>query len=323
VTPLPGLDPAEYVPHRLHGADQLFPETNCYVDVWIELLHAHGLEPTAMLAFCAAIDWEGDQWTFFKPPHSDLEALYGVEIEELSVYRPLADHVAVLLALGRTTIVEVDAFWLPDVAGRAYGITHEKTSIAPSSIDPVARRMRYFHNGGLFELEGDDFDEVLRTASAAQRPVMLPGYAELVKLDRLRRHDERDLRRMATGLLARHVARLPEGNPVAAFAEQLGSDLTALQGDVEAYHAYAFATLRQCGAAWSMLAEFLGWIGASDAAAAHAASLAGGSRVLLLKLARAVHSGRPLDATTILAEMAATWGALAVELRKARAARVA
>src|SRR4029079_1878071 len=81
VTGLAELDPATYVPHRLHGADRLFAETNCYVDVWIELLHAHGLEPAAMLAFCAAIDWEGDQWTFFKPPHADLEALYGVEIE--------------------------------------------------------------------------------------------------------------------------------------------------------------------------------------------------------------------------------------------------
>jgi hypothetical protein len=323
VTVLDALDPVAYVPHRLHGAGQAWPETNCYVDVWIELLHAHGLEPTAMLAFCAAIDWEGDQWTFFKPPHADLESLYGVEIEELSVYRPLADHVAGLLRLGRTTIVEVDAFWLPDVVGRAYRLAHEKTSIAPSSIDAAARRLRYFHNGGLFELEGDDFDEVLRTAAARQPAVMLPGYAELVKLDRLRERDERDLRRIAAGLLARHVDRLPETNPVAAFAERLGTDLAALEGDVEAYHAYAFATLRQCGAAWSMLAEFLAWLGASGAAAEQAAALAGGSRTLLLKLARVVHSGRPLDASAILAGMADTWDALAVELQKARAARVA
>jgi hypothetical protein len=152
---------------------------------------------------------------------------------------------------------------------------------------------------------------------------MLPGYAELVKLDRLRERDERDLRRIAAGLLARHVDRLPETNPVAAFAERLGTDLAALEGDVEAYHAYAFATLRQCGAAWSMLAEFLAWLGASGAAAEQAAALAGGSRTLLLKLARVVHSGRPLDASAILAGMADTWDALAVELQKARAARVA
>ena len=100
---------------------------------------------------------------------------------------------------------------------------------------------------------------------------------------------------IAGGLLARHAARLPERNPVAAFAEQLGADLEGLYGDVEAYHAYAFATLRQCGAAWSMLAEFLGWLGQAGAAAALAEELADGSRVLLLKLARATRSGRPLD----------------------------
>ncbi len=323
VTGLSALDPATYVPHPLHGPDRAFPETNCYIDVWIELLHAHGLEPTAMLACCAAIDWEGDQWTFFKPPHADLEALYGVEIEELSVYRPLADHIAVLLRLGRTTIVEVDAFWLPDVAGRAYRIAHEKTSIAPSAIDIAGRRLRYFHNGGLFEVAGDDFDQVLRTAATSYPPDVLPGYAELVKLDRLRQRDERELRRIAAGLLARHAARIPDRNPVAAFAAQLGDDVAALSGDSEAYHAYAFATLRQCGAAWSLLAEFLGWLGRADAAAGHATALADGSRVLLMKLARAARSGKPLDVAANLAAMAATWDTLAGELPKTGAARVA
>ena len=31
-----------WVPHRLHGPDRMWPETNCYVDLWIELLHALG-----------------------------------------------------------------------------------------------------------------------------------------------------------------------------------------------------------------------------------------------------------------------------------------
>jgi hypothetical protein len=46
-------------------------------DVWIELLHAMDLEPHAMLAFTLAVDFEGDQWTFFKPTPGDLWALYG------------------------------------------------------------------------------------------------------------------------------------------------------------------------------------------------------------------------------------------------------
>jgi Domain of unknown function (DUF1839) len=323
VTVLGALDPATYAPHRLHGADRLFPETNCYVDVWIELLHAHGLEPTAMLAFCAAIDWEGDQWTFFKPPLADLEALYGVEVEELSVYRPLADHVGTLLARGRTTIVEVDAFWLPDVAGRTYRTAHEKTSIAPTAIDPVDGRMRYFHNAGLFEVAGEDYAAMLAAGTSPQQSAVLPGYAELVKLERRRDRNARDLRRIAGGLLARHVARLPERNPAAAFAEQLADDLGRLAGDADAYHAYAFATLRQCGAAWSLLAEFLAWLGSPGHVADHAGHLADTARVLILKLARAARSGRPLDAAENLADLITAWDALAADLVKAAATRVA
>jgi hypothetical protein len=323
VTVLGSLDPATYAPHRLHGPDRSFPETNCYVDVWIELLHAHGLDPMAMLGFCAAIDWEDDQWTFFKPPLADLEALYGIEVEELSVYRPLADHVGTLLARGRTTIVEVDAFSLPDVAGRTYGIAHEKTSIAPAAIDPTRRRLRYFHNAGLFELTGDDYDAVLGTPNAQRPPAMLPGYAELVKLERRRGRDANDLRRVAAGLLARHADRLPDRNPAAAFAGQLADDLGRLAGDAAAYHAYAFATLRQCGAAWSLLAEFLAWLRTADAAADHAERLAATARVLILRLARAARSGRPLDAAENLADLTAAWDALAAALAKATSARVA
>jgi len=40
-----GLDPAAYTPSALHHPDRTFPETNCYVDLWIELLHALGIDP--------------------------------------------------------------------------------------------------------------------------------------------------------------------------------------------------------------------------------------------------------------------------------------
>ena len=62
-----GLDPAAYQRHSLHGEQRIWVEKNCYVDLWIELLHALRLEPLAMLPFTLAIDFEGDQWTFFKP----------------------------------------------------------------------------------------------------------------------------------------------------------------------------------------------------------------------------------------------------------------
>ena len=46
---LPGLE--GHRPHPLHGLERNWPETNCYVDLWIEVLHADGREPTAALAF--------------------------------------------------------------------------------------------------------------------------------------------------------------------------------------------------------------------------------------------------------------------------------
>ena len=77
---------------------RVWVEKNCYVDVWIEVLHALGLEPLRVLPFVLAIDFEGDQLTFFKPPHEDLVELYGVDVQELNVWRPLVEHVGEQLA---------------------------------------------------------------------------------------------------------------------------------------------------------------------------------------------------------------------------------
>ena len=54
----------------------------------IELLHACGYEPTALFAHIVRMDFEGDQWTFFKPPPEDLEQLYGVDIHEMNPTGP-------------------------------------------------------------------------------------------------------------------------------------------------------------------------------------------------------------------------------------------
>ena len=82
-------------------ADRAWVEKNCYVDIWIEVIHALGLEPTAMLPFVLALDFEGDQWTFFKPPHDELRDLYGIDVQELNVWSPLAEHCQVQLAEGK------------------------------------------------------------------------------------------------------------------------------------------------------------------------------------------------------------------------------
>ena len=77
MTRVTDLNPATYQRHLIHGEQRVWPETNCYTDVIIELLHGLGREPIAALPFAFAIDFEGDQWTFFKFPDSDLDELSG------------------------------------------------------------------------------------------------------------------------------------------------------------------------------------------------------------------------------------------------------
>ena len=78
---LPDLQPTSYRRSDLHAEDLVWVEKNCYVDVWIEVIHALGLDPFAMLPFVVAVDFEGDQWTFFKPPHDELRHLYGIDVQ--------------------------------------------------------------------------------------------------------------------------------------------------------------------------------------------------------------------------------------------------
>src|ERR1700710_1323118 len=111
-----GLDPDAYRAHPLHGSERTYAETNCYTDVLIELLHARGDEPLAAMGFTVRMDFEGDQWTFFKPPPEDLELLFGVDIHEMQPYRDLPEQVEEQLLRGRTLVVELDAWYLPDTA---------------------------------------------------------------------------------------------------------------------------------------------------------------------------------------------------------------
>ena len=90
-----GLDPATYQPHVVHvGAGRTYLETNCYTDVIVELLHARGDEPLAAMGSIVRLDFEGDQWTFFKPDPGDVERLFGIDIHEMQPYRPLPRQIA-------------------------------------------------------------------------------------------------------------------------------------------------------------------------------------------------------------------------------------
>lgn len=273
-----GLDPATYTPHPLHDADRAYSETNCYTDVVIELLHACGHEPTAALGGAVTVDFELDQWTFFKPAAEDLRLLYGVEVHEMQPYLGLAEQIARRLGVGQTLMPEVDAIWLPDTT--TYRQEHVKTSIVAEAIDPEARVLRYFHNAGFFELSGDDYDGVFGALT-------LPTYVDLIRFDA--GAPAADPRATALALFEQHLARRPQDNPFDRFAAQLRDDLVWLaEAPIETYHAYAFANARMAGASFELLAAHVRWLFGADGEPAAAAldEVVGASKVLLFRLAR-------------------------------------
>ena len=142
------LNPETYQRHLIHGPDRIWAETNCYSDLWVELLHAMRHEPIAALPFTLSIDFEGDQWTFFKFPIADLYELYGLDVLELTIWKSLIEHVDEQVGLGRPVLVEMDSYYLPDTHGTAYQLSHTKTTIALTENDVEARHLAYFHAQG-------------------------------------------------------------------------------------------------------------------------------------------------------------------------------
>jgi hypothetical protein len=297
--------------HALHHGTRAWVETNCYADLWIALLHALELEPLACLGCTVAVDFEGDQWTFFKPSHADLYRLYGVDVQELTLWRSLEAHTVEQVQRGRVVLIEVDSFHLPDTAATDYRTRHTKTTIGIAAIDPDRGRLGYFHNAGYFELGPDDYAGVLPGRDGVVGA--LPPYVEFVKLDGRRRLPEAALVETSLALLAGHLARAPRVNPVATFAARFRDDLAQLRGRApDAYHGYAFATLRQLGGALELAAHHLRWLECHGehglgAVAANLETVSTTAKAMLLKTARAVATDRPVDFGPMLATMQASW----------------
>jgi hypothetical protein len=300
-----GLDPATYRPHDLHVAeDRVYLETNCYTDVIIELLHARGDEPLAAMGSTVRLDFEGDQWTFFKPDPADLERLFGIDIHEMQPWRSIPTQIAELLAAGRTLTVELDAWLLPDTASTSYRTEHVKTTVIPEAIDLERGRLQYFHNGSLYAVDGADYRGLFRLDSGD--PSTLPPYTELVRFDAGPRLAGDDLRGASLDALRHHLAHAPTDDPFARFGARLAADLPGLlEGDSAAYHAYAFATVRMAGAGFELLRAHIDWLlGAGGAEASEAlARIVDGSKVLGFRLARQ----RAFDPAPIIADLSSAW----------------
>jgi Domain of unknown function (DUF1839) len=303
------IDAATYTASPLHGEGRVWVETNCYVDLWIEVLHALGLECAPALAFTLSVDFEGDQWQFFKFAPEDLRTLYGLDVAEMNPWRGLEHHIEEQLTMGRLLTTEVDSWYLPDTAGVSYQIEHVKTSIVPNLIDRAAKRLGYFHGAGYYELEADDYDGILghgRDLSAA-----LPPYVELVKLDGLLRLDPSEQLAAARVLLRAHLARRPATNPVQRFRKRLGDDIEWLCAEgLPTFHLYAFATLRQFGSAAELTATLCAWLAelgeSTEAIGRLWSEIAASAKTAQFQLARIV-SGRSIDIDGVLDTMEHTW----------------
>jgi len=285
-------DPSTHRPHALHAVDRRWPETNCWTDLWIEIVAALGHEPAAMLGFTVTQSYEGDQATFFKVPTADLERLYGLELLELSIFDRLEAHVAEQVARGRIVLVEADAHFLPDTLGITYRTGHSKTTIGVTAIDAQARRLDYFHNAGFFRLEGEDYDGLFGAPGATRDPAILFPYVEFLKIPE--HPPVVDLRAEAIDLLKRHLARRPSANPFAAWSADFARHAADLATrPPEWFHIYAFNLMRQYGANFELSASHLAWLEGQGETGLEPARLAAEEiaetmKVMQFKLARAM-----------------------------------
>jgi hypothetical protein len=304
LTSLLGLDPRTYTPHALHAPERTYAETNCYLDIIIELLHARGEEPLAAMGVSMRMDFEGDQWTFLKPVPEDLELLFGIDIHEMQPYRPLPEQIEAALSGGRTLIVELDSFYLPDTAATSYRSEHVKSSVVAEAIDREGERLRYFHATSLHELDDEDYRGAFRIGEFSAD--VLPPYTELVRFDAGAGLQGEELREAARACLGRHLARRPATNPFTRFAAQLEEELPRLlEGDADDYHAYAFATVRMAGSAFEVAAAHVQWLlGAAGERGSDALmEIVAGCKALGFRLARR----RPFDVHEQLVPLAQAW----------------
>ena len=212
-------------------------------------------------------------------------------------------HVAEQLALGRPSIVEVDAFYLPDTAGTSYRAEHVKTSIGIQAHRPGRPAARLLPQRGLLRAGGEDFAGVFRLEGHLTNPEYLPPYVEVAKLGTRPLPAGRALRRR----LARAASGAPGApagldNPFRRYAARFERDLEWLADEpLSCFHDYAFATLRQCGAAFELAGAYLRWLEAGGECGLERATegcelIATTAKALQFKTARAVSTRRSFDA---------------------------
>ena len=296
--------PDVYRHHFTHHPDRVWTETNCYLDLWIEVLNCLGLDPIPAIAVLLSSDHDGMAWTFGKQQPDDLRRLYGLEVDEENAWLPVLELIETAGPRGVLHTVEVDSWWLPDTAGTAYRTEHVKTTITPVQVDRHARELRYLHNAGMFMLSGTDFDGIF--GLAAESAQSLPPYIEVIRYFP-HRAQPNALRDIVRG----HLARRPSGNPIERLAASVTHAMSWLPAaGASRFHLWAFASLRQCGSSAELLADLAEHLDHEFAGAAAAAgplrAVAAQAKSVQFKMAR-VLNGRKVDVSPILESMAEDW----------------
>jgi Domain of unknown function (DUF1839) len=237
-----------------------WPITNCYIDAWTLILTHWGLDPTAGLGVTVAQDYEGDQFTFFKYQHDDLELLYGAVVGELTIYSSLEEQYQEQVRQGRLVLAEADGYYLPDTRATSYRTQHTKTTIGIDRIDITEGRLSYFHNVGHYELTGEDYAGVFRKLPHQnQVDDVLPPYVEFVKR-RWPALADGALTDAAIGLLRRHLHRRPDESPIRRYRDDFPRHMDWLLARPQTFHDYAFGIFRQLGANYQLLAAHADWL---------------------------------------------------------------
>ncbi|WP_227323799.1 DUF1839 family protein [Acidisoma silvae] len=286
---------ARFTPHALHGGGQSWPETNCYTDLWIEVLAKLGEIPEAAFGFGIAQAYEGDQFTFCKIPSEDLRRLYGLTVQEISIYHTLDQHIAQHVGRGRVVLLEVDAFYLPDTLTTTYRRQHVKTTIAVDYIDLATKRSEYFHNAARSVLQDEDYYGAFRLRPEfSEQPDLLSPYVEIVKRGAAPL-DPAALHATAVDLLRRHLSDRPTISPFSAWRDAFPNDLARLSARPETFHDYAFHFPRAIGANFELFGSHAAWLAPDQLLSVQkaCARIAHTTKILQFRLARSIARNYP------------------------------
>jgi hypothetical protein len=294
--------------------DRIWPETNRYTDLWIGVLAALRLNPSACLPYTLAVDFLDDQWTQFRPSHDDLYTLYGIEVQTLHLWRPLIDHLHEQLSAGRLVILDVPARGLPDGAG---GLLHPRRAtetIVINEIDTQREHLGFFHRTDYRVLQGTEYRRLLHPDSAPEAEALL-GRAEVIDLHNLVRRPPETLRHLSHQLLEKYLQRVPTRHPLRRWKRRFAGEVTPLLASGPTHYQYwADAGPHQLGAAFELAAFYLVWIAGGTAGTAHLVQAADAfrqlsvlARSLLLKGARSVVNGQPFSEHDLIERMTRHW----------------